>query len=311
MFSTEQFVINQQMSLYIPHVFSNFDELYIANVFEGLEYGRVSRVDLVAKIDKNDNIYNAAYIHFSEWNNSIIVENFQARVADSEKQARIVHDDPWYWIVLENKAKKHIPGERKQRINIIGDSYLMDDNMFEEGEEEEEYEEEYEEEGELQLNDNDKNSIIVNLEHNLRELELEIENEHFEVIDLELKLEKERWVSVNVQYLNSELEQKCCELEEQIDKEMQHSCAISEQYEKAVNDVRHLKNIEGKMIEDLESANERGLHFAEQVSDLKNELGDKEEILEFLLEELKSAENLNHLRSNVKSFFEERKQNDY
>jgi hypothetical protein len=33
-------------------------------------------------------------------------------------EARVVYDEPWYWIVLENKARKHIPGERKPRIDL-------------------------------------------------------------------------------------------------------------------------------------------------------------------------------------------------
>ena len=121
MFKTQQFAINNPMSLYIPHVFPNFDQEYIAGVFEGLDYGSVERVDLVSKMDKNGNNYNAAYIHFSKWEDNVMVENFQARITDPEREARIVHDDPWFWIVLENKAKKHIPGERKLRINILGD----------------------------------------------------------------------------------------------------------------------------------------------------------------------------------------------
>ena len=105
--------INPAMSLYIPHVFPNFTSEYIARVFELLEIGYVDHVDMVAKLDKNGRPYNSAYIHFAEWCNTIITKNFQKRVLDPEREALIVHDDPWYWIVLENKGKKHVPGERK------------------------------------------------------------------------------------------------------------------------------------------------------------------------------------------------------
>jgi hypothetical protein len=37
-------------------------------------------------------------------------------VLNPAKEARIVYDDPWYWIVLENKAKKHVSGDRKPRV---------------------------------------------------------------------------------------------------------------------------------------------------------------------------------------------------
>ena len=317
MFSTLKFAINPGMSLYIPHVFPNFDEEYIAKVFENLGYGYVNRVDLISKMDKNGTNYNVAYVHFSQWDNSIIVENFQSHVTDTEKETRIVHDDPWYWIVLENKTKKHIPKVCKQRINITCESIVT--NMM------------LEEKGELQLDYDYKNEIIAKLERENEELMLELENERHEVINLELKLECKQRQSLNVQYLNYELEEKCCELKEQIDKEIQISCAISEQYEKLVNNhrltrkkmfevldnanarelyfdeqVSYLQNEIENEIENKEEILERGLHFAEQVSELQNELGDKEEIYKFLLKELKTAKDLESLKESVRIFFQDR-----
>lgn len=110
--------INNDLSLYIPHVFPNFTQEYIASVFEYLDFGRVEHVDLVSKMDKLGNPYNSAYVHFAEWFAGPITANFQERVLDQNKEARIVHDDPWYWIVLENTAKKYVPGERKLTLNI-------------------------------------------------------------------------------------------------------------------------------------------------------------------------------------------------
>jgi len=99
------------MSLYIPHVFPNLTESYIANVFQTLLIGRVDHVDLVRKTDRFGKPYNAAYIHFAEWYTGPAVENFQDRVRNPNKEARIVYDDPWYWIVLENTGKKTVaPG---------------------------------------------------------------------------------------------------------------------------------------------------------------------------------------------------------
>ena len=38
----------------------------------------------------------------------------------SDKETRIVYDDPWYWIVLENKAQKKDYSVPNQRINVSG-----------------------------------------------------------------------------------------------------------------------------------------------------------------------------------------------
>jgi hypothetical protein len=72
-------------------------------------------------LDKNGNPYNAAYIHFAEWYNTNYTEVFQKRVT-SQLKTHIVHDSPWYWIALENKTKKYIPGMKKICINLTSSS---------------------------------------------------------------------------------------------------------------------------------------------------------------------------------------------
>jgi hypothetical protein len=105
------------MSLYIPHVFSNISVDKIIKTFESLGLGRVKKVDFVSKMG-NTGEYNAAYIHFEYWYKTDAAQIFQDRVKNPNKEARIVYDDPWYWIVLENNSKKFVSGSRKERLNI-------------------------------------------------------------------------------------------------------------------------------------------------------------------------------------------------
>lgn len=100
---------NANISVFIPHMFKNFTGEYIAEVFEKLKIGAVDHVDFVSKVDRSGRSYNAAYVHFKHWFDGAIAANFQERVLNPKKEARIVHDDPWYWIVLENTAKKQAP----------------------------------------------------------------------------------------------------------------------------------------------------------------------------------------------------------
>ena len=65
---------------------------------------------------KDGHAFNAAYIHFEFWYDNSVARNFQERVLNPDKEARIVYEDPWYWIVLENRAKKHVSGSRKVRM---------------------------------------------------------------------------------------------------------------------------------------------------------------------------------------------------
>jgi hypothetical protein len=107
-------------SVFIPHVFSNFDKKYVNKVFS--KYGRISDIDFVLKQDNKGKEFNAVYIHFDNCDS-----NFQWMVeAHSGKNGglKVLHDDPWFWLVLPNTAKKHVPGERKPRINLGKETYI-------------------------------------------------------------------------------------------------------------------------------------------------------------------------------------------
>ena len=105
----------QNISLYVPHVFANYSKTDVAKVFN--EYvGDVKEVDFVSKKSHDGRPYNAAYIHFHAWHNNHATVNLQARVLDPAQEARIVYDDPWYWIVLENKGQK-LANTNKPRID--------------------------------------------------------------------------------------------------------------------------------------------------------------------------------------------------
>ena len=104
------------ISLYIPHVFANISKRMVAETFENLRIGNVKRVDFVYKRGSNGD-FNAVYIHFNYWYDNIAACNFQERVLNPNMEARIVYDEPWYWIVLENKTKK-ASSDRKPRINV-------------------------------------------------------------------------------------------------------------------------------------------------------------------------------------------------
>jgi hypothetical protein len=106
----------KNISLYIPHVFPNFDKEYVAKAFKNI--GEVSQIDFVAKQDRNGKDFNAVYVHFTKWYTNKKATAFYNSVVDETKEARLTHDEPWYWIVLPNTAKKHVPGERKPRLDL-------------------------------------------------------------------------------------------------------------------------------------------------------------------------------------------------
>jgi len=140
--------MNQSLSLYIPHVFANVTKKTVMDTFEDQGLGKVKEIDFVEKMDKNGKIYKTAFVHFECWYDSIITRNFQERVKNPDKEARIVYNDPWFWACFENKGKKHIPGERKERINLHDFS-----NIFEEEKNEVKLDQETEDKFERELLD--------------------------------------------------------------------------------------------------------------------------------------------------------------
>jgi hypothetical protein len=106
------------MSLYIPCVFGHITKDFMIKTIEFQCLGKVKNIDFVEKMGKNGKTYNAAFVHFEYWYDNIASIHFQERVKNPEKQARIVYSEPWFWPCFENTAKKHIPGERKERINL-------------------------------------------------------------------------------------------------------------------------------------------------------------------------------------------------
>ena len=92
------------MSLYIPSVTASTTEEQIARVFKSLNIGVVSRVDFVDK-DKETElgaVQRMAFIHFDFWYINNTSYHLQERIIE-HGQGKIVYNDPYYWIVMENK----------------------------------------------------------------------------------------------------------------------------------------------------------------------------------------------------------------
>jgi len=100
--------LNNSLSLYIPRVVDQWaNEEKIAAVFHTLNIGSVSRIDFVEKQSENGRVYYQAFVYFSEWYDTPSARGLQERITahaeDGEKPAaRIVYNDPWFWLLLVN-----------------------------------------------------------------------------------------------------------------------------------------------------------------------------------------------------------------
>jgi hypothetical protein len=111
------YLAESQPSLCIPRVFNNITEARIRQVFDDLELGKISRIDIKERKNEKGESFKRIYVHFDKWywNN-----NAQAarRKLVSGKEIKIVYDNPWFWKVSASKwtpsSDSHDRGEAQR-----------------------------------------------------------------------------------------------------------------------------------------------------------------------------------------------------
>ena len=100
----KEYDIDKKLVLYIP-LLSVKDATveYITKIFQTLNIGIVNYIYFQDRIDEGKTA-----IIYLKWNKNIIVENLQYRIKDLHKQARLVHNDPEYWVLLENRNTREV-----------------------------------------------------------------------------------------------------------------------------------------------------------------------------------------------------------
>tara|TARA_Y100001935_G_scaffold233272_1_gene215559 strand:+ start:762 stop:1520 length:759 start_codon:yes stop_codon:yes gene_type:complete len=94
---------DSKLSLCIPRVVSEWaNKDLITNKFQSLNIGTIKRVDFVEKSSANGIKYYMAFLHFEQWEDNQATRNIQNKIMNEETSARLVYDEPWYWILLKN-----------------------------------------------------------------------------------------------------------------------------------------------------------------------------------------------------------------
>jgi len=105
-------------SLFIPRVFSNISKERIAKVFNSLDLGIVDTIDFVKKQGANGS-YHSVYVHLKYWLSTPASREFRKKLFNDEQEegdkqegAKLVYDDPWFWVVLPNTSAR--PSESRR-----------------------------------------------------------------------------------------------------------------------------------------------------------------------------------------------------
>ena len=111
-------------SVCIPRIFANVSNRKIVNTFEGLNLGKIADMNIVWKTGRDGSSYKMAFIHFDEWNNKCQAAiNLRNKIENPNIEAKLVYDDPWYWILLPNKCP---PSQRQPIKQSIFNNNLTD-----------------------------------------------------------------------------------------------------------------------------------------------------------------------------------------
>ena len=105
-------------SICIPHVYNNISDKKIYDVFSKYKLGTVSSIDMKRRTGTDKHLYKTVFVHFSEWNvNSISAMNLKNMIDDPTREAKLVYDDPWYWVLLPNNTTGNKTFENTSRRN--------------------------------------------------------------------------------------------------------------------------------------------------------------------------------------------------
>ena len=105
-------------TLYIPYISDYYTTNDIRSLFSKYCIAMVKDVDFVSNMNYDTGIVQrSAYVHIDYWFYSRVSANFVERL-ESQKKARLVVNDPEYWIILPSTAKKHIHNGRKLCIDL-------------------------------------------------------------------------------------------------------------------------------------------------------------------------------------------------
>jgi hypothetical protein len=91
-------------SLCIPRVTTEINEEMVKTIFNKLELGIISKIQIIRTKNKKDKV-SIVYIHFKSWNKEGNGKIARERLLDN-KDIKVIYDCPWYWKVYAYRLKK-------------------------------------------------------------------------------------------------------------------------------------------------------------------------------------------------------------
>jgi len=127
-----EYNINQELSIYIPYIYPEQANIeYVKNIFKFFNIADVNHVEF-KKIPGGFK----AYVFMNKWFNNFSVNYLQYMIYNNENGGRLIHDDPYYWILLANDSlEENYTREYSSQITQLretNDSLIYHVNCLEE-----------------------------------------------------------------------------------------------------------------------------------------------------------------------------------
>ena len=124
--------VMQGLSLMIPRVFPQWvDEETIIDIFKRHKLGIVYKVSIIYMKSESRRCGHPMYkaiVYFSVWYDNIIAYNFQQRIF-ANGNTRVVYDDPWFWVAVENKRQR-LTDNDKRIIRVAYQNYVNEQTII-------------------------------------------------------------------------------------------------------------------------------------------------------------------------------------
>ena len=228
-------ISSSNFSVFIPYVFANITPERITHVFETNNLGYVQRVDLVKMIDHKGKMYYRAYVHFDTWFDNTIADNFKGRVLSGG--TRLVYDDPWFWVVLQNTGTKYVSElereeeeEDKLELELEKEDKVEDNDSYDENDQDRSFVR-YSKKGEVNTYDIISDDYVSLLEFQFEEAKIQINQLKNELGAKDYELENKNTVL-----------QICLAANDQLKRELDDSCKTIDEYK--MNRASLLEHIE-------------------------------------------------------------------
>ena len=96
------YLADNQPSMCIPRAFDNVDERQVRDIFEQLDLGQVSHIDIIERRTEKGEKYKRVFIHFTRWFWNDEACTARRRLIDG-KDIKVVYNAPWFWKISANR----------------------------------------------------------------------------------------------------------------------------------------------------------------------------------------------------------------